>query len=151
MTIWEHGPWPAFPSPGISVHISEISFSLLQSSRWEQRMGCHSSFRGLGRSPATRVLPTKCFTGICARWRPIMSQMRLVKPAWTPPCSLTPLLENPVSLLLMEQINETMSLTQNISLITPSQFSFTGWFWPLKGCRELQSGISTQVWEASIP
>lgn len=82
------------------------------------------------------------YFGICARWRPIHESDAA---KWSLHGHLStlsdPSPENPVSLLLMEQINEETdeSDPESISRSLPVSFHLLWFVWPLKGCSELRS------------
>ena len=144
MTIWEHGPWPAFSSLllGIFSYVNWTTFFVAEFCR------CESTEWAVYPSVARQYPDNPCsayrmlYFGIYARWRPIHESDAA---KWSQHGHLSmlsdPSPENPVSLLLMKQINgETdESDPENISWSLPVSFHLLWFVWPLRGCSELQS------------
>lgn len=137
-------PFPLFSWAFAATWIEPLS--LLQSSTSER---CKSKEWAVYPPSVARQDPDNpcsaykmLYFGICARWRPIHESDAA---KWSQHGHLStlsdPSPENPVSLLLMEQINgETdESDPENISWSLPVSFHLLWFVWPLKGYSELRS------------
>lgn len=144
MTIWEHGPWPAFSSLllGIFSYVNWTTFFVAEFCR------CESTEWAVYPSVARQDPDNPCsaykmlYFGIYARWRPIHESDALSEASMdTFPRSLTPLLRILYHCCWWNRLMEKlMSLTQKTSPDhSQSVFICYGLFWPLRGCSELQS------------